>query len=62
MQKHIITIGLFDKDSHKQEIKKPEVVETVINTINNYGFCATILTEGIYGIYQSGVDHVGDHK
>jgi len=52
MLKHIITIGLYDKDSHKQEISKPEAIDAIIDAINSRGLCATILTEGIYGVYQ----------
>lgn len=51
MIKHILTIGLFDKETHKQEIEKTEAIKTVIETIFNHGFCATVFSEGIYGIY-----------
>lgn len=52
MMNHIVTVGLFDKDSHKMEREKSYYVETVIDAINRHHFCATLETEGIYGIYQ----------
>ena len=52
MMNHIITVGLFDQDSHKQEREKSYYIETVIDAINRYRFCATLETEGIYGVYQ----------
>ena len=52
MMNHIITVGLFDQDTHKQEHGKSYYIETVIDAINRHHFCATLETEGIYGIYQ----------
>ena len=43
MIKHILTIGLFDRESHKQEIEKSEAVKIAIETIFNHGFVLLFL-------------------
>ena len=52
MMKNIITVGLFDQTTKKQEITKEEAVKALANMIVNRGYCATMQTEGITGIYR----------
>lgn len=51
---HVITLGLFDRESKKQEISTADAFEMVSNEIAARGFCATIQTAGVYGIYRHG--------
>lgn len=49
MTEHIITVGLFDKDSKRQEIGTLDAYKIVINLFCNAGLCATILeAQGVY--------------
>lgn len=49
---HIITIGMFDQDSKRQEITKADYLRIIEDEICKRDFCATIFTEGIWGIYR----------
>lgn len=51
MNKNVITIGLFDKDTKSQIIPKDEAIEVILSAICKRGLCATVQTEGIYGVY-----------
>ena len=46
---HIITVGLFDKDSKRQEINTLDAYKVVTNLFVAAGLCATILeAQGVY--------------
>jgi len=49
---HIITIGMFDQETKKQEITKADYLRIIEDEICNRGFCATLFTEGVFGIYR----------
>lgn len=49
---NIITVGLFDKDSKKQEISKEAATEYIMQKIADNDLCGTIFTEGVFGIYK----------
>ena len=50
---NVITIGMFDQTTHKQEISKAECLRIIEDSIFSFGFFgATILTEGIFGIFR----------
>ena len=50
---NIITIGMFDQHTHQQEISKTDYIRIIEDTIFSFGFFgATILTEGIFGIFR----------
>ena len=49
---NIITIGMFDQDSKRQELTKSDYLNVIESEICKRGFCATILTDGIWGIYR----------
>lgn len=49
MTEHIITVGLFDKDSHKQEVSTLSAYKVITNLFLSAGLCATVLeAQGIY--------------
>lgn len=50
MTKHVLTVGLFDKDSKRQEVNTLDAYKVVTNIFLNAGLCATILE--CKGIYQ----------
>lgn len=52
MLKHTLTIGLFDKDEHAQVIAKNDAVNLILTAICKRDFCATVSTEGVYGVYR----------
>ena len=52
MMNHVITIVLFDKDSHVMEHAKEWYIQHTINAVCERDMCATLETEGIYGIYR----------
>ena len=49
---NIITIGMFDQVSKRQELTKADYLKVIEDEICKRDFCATILTEGIWGIYR----------
>lgn len=49
MTEHIITVGLFDKDSKRQEIGTLDAYKVITNIFCGAGLCATILeAQGVY--------------
>ena len=49
MTEHIITVGLFDKDSKRQEISTLDAYKVITNLFCAAGLCATILeAQGVY--------------
>ena len=49
MTEHIITVGLFDKDSKRQEISTLDAYKVITNLFCAAGLCATVLeAQGIY--------------
>lgn len=49
MFEHIITVGLFDKDSKRQEVTTIDAYKIITNIFVSSGLCATILeAQGIY--------------
>ena len=49
MFEHIITVGLFDKDSKRQEVSTLDAYKIVTNLFCAAGLCATILdAQGVY--------------
>ena len=49
MEKHILTVGLFDKDTKAQEITTLDAYKVITNIFTAEGLCATILEcQGVY--------------
>ena len=49
MTKHVLTVGLFDKDSKRQEITTVDAFKIITNIFTSKSLCATILEcQGIY--------------
>lgn len=49
---HIITIGMFDQETKKQEITKEDYIRIIEDEICKRDLCATLFTQGIFGIYR----------
>lgn len=57
MQKTSLTIGLFDKETEKQEINAAEAIQTIANTlINTFNIFAFTMIEcnGVYKMASNG--------
>jgi hypothetical protein len=57
MTKTTLTIGLFDKNTEKQEIKSPEAISIISNTLlNKFDIFAFTMTEckGVYKMNSTG--------
>lgn len=49
MKKHVLTVGLFDKDSKRQEVTTIDAYKIITNIFTSENLCATILEcQGIY--------------
>lgn len=58
MTEHIITVGLFDKDSKRQEIGTLDAYKVITNLFCAAGLCATILeAQGVYKHDNGGSSH-----
>lgn len=57
MYEHFLTVGLFDKDTEKQEVTKEDaknlIAETLINDFDIFAF-TMIDCEGVYKMQSSG--------
>ena len=52
MLKHVLFVGMNDKDTKVQEIAKEDAVQMILQIVIDHGFMCTIYTEGIYGVYK----------